>query len=180
MDPIPVERALPHDGPDITGRFLVAGGLGMAGGGGLLWLLGWGGAGAILLAVLGVVLVLAGLHLTGHLPGWSRRPFGDGHAIRMVGGLGLMGAPARAAPAIDIYDPAERRRLMDLPAGEQEAILMDIMRAVPELGRQFAQANSWWNMFPGRVVATAQQAIPGITRPEVAALVAAYRRIHRG
>jgi len=177
---IPDESRVPWDGPDVVGRFLIAGGLGMAVGGGLLWLIGWGGGGATLLAVLGVVLVLAGLHLMGHLPGWSVRPFEDGHALRMAGGMAIKGATAPTPAAVDIYDPAERRRLMDLPAAEQDAILADILREIPELARQFAQANSWWNLFPGRVVATAQQAIPGITRPEVAALVAAYRRLQRG
>jgi hypothetical protein len=117
-------------------------------------------------------------------PAPATGPGGEPLAVQPAAATAAPAAPAQPGAAaqlgIDVNDPAARDRLAAAPPAEQDTALADMLAARPDLGPKLWWAGRSWDSDPAGVLAMAQEAIPGITMPQVAAMMAAWRRRQGG
>jgi hypothetical protein len=177
------------------GQMLAVGGLALGTIGMMTSLLGEGGMGSILMTLLGGLGVGLAANKANLLPTGLSDMINP--ALESLGLGDLMGgaqaeAPGAAAPGAapaappnaaaqvgvpNVFDPAARQKLMAAPPQEQDKTLQMMMARDKSLGENLASAASWFGYAPKSVLARAQKAIPGVTMPEVQALINSYNRL---
>ena len=187
-----------------TGQILAVGGIALGAIGLMNMFMGEGGAGSILMMLLGGGAMLGAGQLGGMLPEGMSDAIGgigealglgnmltpnvpmvpklgpDGKPVLGVGGKPVMQprAPAAASLGVGLPNAAARKALMAMPPARQDIELAKMLKTNKDLAAGLASATGIIGRnAPGVVFSRAQRLIPDITQPELDALLASYNRL---